>query len=163
MGHSRKQATFIQPLPAQSLKSRWDRSHTMVVTAVCGKVFKQEKDTLLRGMHPGLGREWRMKSWRQGFLERAVPFALSLSDSWFKCAEPGLTLLSLSPGHFWNPVPGWPAQVGCMRQALGPGALGRPRGIEWRGRWEGGSGWGTHVNLWLIHFNVWQNPLQYCN
>ena len=52
------------------------------------------------------------------------------------------------------------AQVGCMRQALGPGALGRPRGIGWRGRWEGGSGWGTHVNPWLFHFNVWQNPLQ---
>ena len=29
-----------------------------------------------------------------------------------------------------------------MRQVLGPGALGRPRGIRWRGRWEGGSGWG---------------------
>ena len=60
---------------------------------------------------------------------------------------------------------GWnrsPAQVGCMRQVLRPGALGRPRGIGWRGRWEGGSGWGTHVNPWLIHFNVWQNPLQYC-
>ena len=60
---------------------------------------------------------------------------------------------------------GWnrsPAQVGCMRQVLRPGALGRPRGIEWRGRWEGGWGWGTHVNPWLIHFNVWQNPLQYC-
>ena len=27
---------------------------------------------------------------------------------------------------------------------------------------EGGSGWGTHVNPWLIHFNVWQNSLQYC-
>ena len=53
-----------------------------------------------------------------------------------------------------------PAQVGCMRQALGPGALGRPRGIGWRGKWEGGSGWGTHVNPWLFHFNVWQNPLQ---
>ena len=26
----------------------------------------------------------------------------------------------------------------------------------------GGSGRGTHVNPWLIHFNVWQNPLQYC-
>ena len=51
-------------------------------------------------------------------------------------------------------------QVGCMRQALGPGALGRPRGMERRGRWEGGSGWGTHVNPWLFHFNVWQNPLQ---
>ena len=23
-----------------------------------------------------------------------------------------------------------------------------------RGRWEGGSGWGIHVNPWLIHFNV---------
>ena len=59
---------------------------------------------------------------------------------------------------------GWnrsPTQIGCMRQALGPGALGRPRGIWWRGRWEGGSGWGTHVNPWLFHFNVWQNPLQY--
>ena len=41
-----------------------------------------------------------------------------------------------------------------MSQALGPGALGRPRGIGWRGRWEGGSGWGTRVNSWLIHFNV---------
>ena len=25
------------------------------------------------------------------------------------------------------------------------------------GRWEGGSGWGTHVYPWLIHVNVWQN------
>ena len=34
--------------------------------------------------------------------------------------------------------------------------------MEWGGRWEGGSGWGTHVNPWLIHVNVWQKPLQYC-
>ena len=59
----------------------------------------------------------------------------------------------------WNRSP---AQVGCMRQVLGPGALGRPRGIRWRGRWEGGSAWGIHVTPWLIHVNVWQNPLQYC-
>ena len=60
---------------------------------------------------------------------------------------------------------GWnrsPAQVGCMRQVLGPVALGRPRGIGWRGRWEGGSGWGIHVNPWLINVYVWQKPLQYC-
>ena len=60
---------------------------------------------------------------------------------------------------------GWnrsPAQVGCMRQVLRAGALGRPRGMGWRGRWEGESGWGTHVNPWLIHVNVWQKPLQYC-
>ena len=48
-----------------------------------------------------------------------------------------------------------------MRQVLGAGALGRPRGMGWRGRWEGGSGWGTHVNPWL-NVNVWQKPLQYC-
>ena len=60
---------------------------------------------------------------------------------------------------------GWnrsPAQAGCMRQVLGPGALGRPRGVRSRGRWEGGSGWGVHVNPWLTHVNVWQKPLQYC-
>ena len=42
------------------------------------------------------------------------------------------------------------------------GALGRPRGTGRGGRWEGGLGWGTDVNLWLIHVNVWQEPLQYC-
>ena len=25
-----------------------------------------------------------------------------------------------------------------------------------------GSGWGTHINLLLIHVSVWQKPLQYC-
>ena len=49
-----------------------------------------------------------------------------------------------------------------MRQVLGPGALGRPRGIGWRGRWKGGSGWGIHVKPWLILVNVCQKPLQYC-
>ena len=60
---------------------------------------------------------------------------------------------------------GWnrpPAQVGCMRQVLRSGALGRPRGMGWGGRREGGWGRGTHVNPWLIHVNVWQKPLQYC-
>ena len=32
--------------------------------------------------------------------------------------------------------------------------------MGWRGRREGGSGWGTHVDPWLIHVNVWQKPLQ---
>ena len=44
---------------------------------------------------------------------------------------------------------GWnrpPAQVGCMRQVLRACVLGWPRGMGWGGRWEGGSGWGTHVN-----------------
>ena len=40
---------------------------------------------------------------------------------------------------------------------LGAGALGRPRGMEWGRRREEGSGWGTHVYLWRIHFDIWQN------
>ena len=40
---------------------------------------------------------------------------------------------------------------------LGAGALGRPRGRVCGGRREEGSGWGTQVYLWRIHFDIWQN------
>ena len=40
---------------------------------------------------------------------------------------------------------------------IGVGALGRPRGMVWGRRREEGSGWGTHVYLWRIHFDIWQN------
>ena len=40
---------------------------------------------------------------------------------------------------------------------LGAGELGRPRGMVRGGRREEGSGWGTHVYLWRIHFDIWQN------
>ena len=40
---------------------------------------------------------------------------------------------------------------------LGAGALGRPGGMVWGGKREEGSGWGTHVYLWQIHFDIWQN------
>ena len=54
----------------------------------------------------------------------------------------------------WNRSP---VQVGCMRQVLRAGVLG------WDGREVGGgSGWGTHVNPWLIHVNVWKKQLHYC-
>ena len=29
--------------------------------------------------------------------------------------------------------------------------------MVWGGRREGGSGWGTHVYLWQIHVDTWQN------
>ena len=47
-------------------------------------------------------------------------------------------------------------------RVLRAGALGWPWGMGWGGRWEGGSGLGTHVHPWLIHVNVWQIPPQYC-
>ena len=40
---------------------------------------------------------------------------------------------------------------------LGAGVLGQPRGMVLGGRSEEGSGWGTHVYLWWIHFDIWQN------
>ena len=40
---------------------------------------------------------------------------------------------------------------------LGAGTLGRPREMVWEGRREEGSGWGTHVYLWWIHVDIWQN------
>ena len=44
---------------------------------------------------------------------------------------------------------------------LGASALGRPRGMVWGGRREEGSGWGTHVYLWRIHFDIWQNEYNF--
>ena len=53
--------------------------------------------------------------------------------------------------------PGW------MHETSAQGwCTGKTQGMGWGGRREGGSGWGTYKNPWLIHFNVWQNPLQYC-
>ena len=40
---------------------------------------------------------------------------------------------------------------------LGAGALGQPRGMVCGGKREEGSGWGTCVCLWQIHFDIWQN------
>lgn len=49
MEHNSKQATFIQPLPAQSLRSRWDTEPhldvmvVMVITTVWGKFFNRRR------------------------------------------------------------------------------------------------------------------------
>ena len=52
----------------------------------------------------------------------------------------------------------------CSLPASSVRGFSQARVLEWGmgGRWEWGSGWGTHVNPWLIHVNVWQKPLQYC-
>ena len=55
-----------------------------------------------------------------------------------------------------------------VKQITSPGWMHETSTQTWytgktqRDRVEGGSGWGTHVNPWLIHVNVWQDPLQYC-
>ena len=57
-----------------------------------------------------------------------------------------------------------------MKQGTQTGALGQPRGMGWGGRWERGSGWGTHVHPWLIHVSSVQfssvqslSRVQLCN
>ena len=50
----------------------------------------------------------------------------------------------------------WPSPWSSLR-TFGACALGWPRGMVWGGRREEGSGWGTHVYLWRIYFDIWQN------
>ena len=62
-------------------------------------------------------------------------------------------------------------KISCMKRGASPGSMDNtgclglvhwdypevwevyPRGMVWGGRREEGSGWGTHVYLWLIHFD----------
>ena len=94
--------------------------------------------------------------------------------------EPGglLSLGSHRVGHDWSdlakPTMGkgthnwpscWPVCRHCLPRIFSyilcclifHSALGRPRGLVRGGRREEGSGWGTHVYLWRIHFDIWQN------
>ena len=61
-------------------------------------------------------------------------------------------------------------EISCMKRVASPGLMhdtgclglvhlwvGQPRGMVWGGRRGEGSGWGTHVYLWQIHFDIWQN------
>ena len=54
-----------------------------------------------------------------------------------------------------------------MKQIASPGLMhetGCSGLVHWDDPegWDGGSGWGTHVNPWMIHISVWQKPLQFC-
>ena len=74
-------------------------------------------------------------------------------------------LIGFSRQEYWSGLP-FPSKGNLPNQGSSPGLL-HCRQIPYclsphTMRWEGGSGWGTHVNPWLIHVNVWQKPLQYC-
>ena len=85
-----------------------------------------------------------------------------------KGALPADTLtahLRVPPLRVYSHLPGLTGtnqHPGGLKRVLRAGALGWPWRMGWEGRWERGSGWGTHVHPWLIHVNVWQKPLQYC-
>ena len=64
--------------------------------------------------------------------------------------------MALKHVHYrmWNVSP---VQVWWMIQDARVWYTGTTQRDGIRGRWEGGSGWGTHVHPWHIHVNVWQN------
>ena len=58
--------------------------------------------------------------------------------------------------------------ISYMKQVTSPGSMhdtgclglvhwDDPEGWHWGGMREENSGWGTHVYLWQIHFDIWQN------
>ena len=56
-------------------------------------------------------------------------------------------------------------KISCMKRVASPGSMHDTGCLGWctgttqrdgMGR-EEGSGWGTHVYLWRIHFDIWQN------
>ena len=49
-----------------------------------------------------------------------------------------------------------PVYVRCRIQDAWGWCTGMIQRDDMGGRWEGGSGLGTHVHPWLIHVNVWQ-------
>ena len=79
--------------------------------------------------------------------------------------DPQVNLGTMKSGK--HICPWWRAQVWCMKQVHQAGV---PKLVHWDNPegWageEGGRGIqdeGTHVHLWLIHVNIWQNPPQYC-
>ena len=85
------------------------------------------------------------------------------------CIEQSFGLCGRGRGRGWDDLGEWHWNMYIIyetsRQSrfdarywmLGAGALGWPRGMVQGGRREEGSGWGTHVYLWWIHFNIWQN------
>ena len=87
------------------------------------------------------------------------PVVMYGCESWTRVGRFGRMALKHVKYHVENELP---VQVRCMRQ----GAQGWCTGMTlWDGmgrEMEEGSGWGTHVQPWLIHVNVWQKPLQYC-
>ena len=78
------------------------------------------------------------------------------------CIEPGLAThfihgilhVSMPFSQIFPPSPSPTESIKLFYTSV---SLLLSRGMVWGGRREEGSGWGTHVYLWWIHFDIWQN------
>ena len=82
------------------------------------------------------------------YIDMNPPRVYMSSQSWTPLPPPTPYHLSGS-----SPCTSPKHPVSCIEHRL----RGWAREMIWGGRWEGGSGLGTHVHPCLIHFNVWQN------
>ena len=119
----------------------------------------------------GFVRWWMNKtrwSWTQGCL--FLSFIQSIIASFCKCFVEYLLCVRHRSAQYLRYTWSWPyvslVPILCLSISFDFDVSKDRQSMHSRSVtvfWEGGSGWGTHVNPWLIHFNVWQNPLQYCN
>jgi len=56
--------------------------------------------------------------------------------------------------HFVDILNGW---IAGNNGVVAHTTDGGTRGMVWGRRREEGSGWGTHVDLWWILYDIWQN------
>ena len=70
-------------------------------------------------------------------------------------------------GKIWE-IGNETCKISCRKQVASPGLMHEagcsglvhwddPEGWDGEGGGREGSGWGTHVYLWRIHFDIWQN------
>ena len=88
----------------------------------------------------------------QTTVSNRITLSYRFRGPWYSTLEslgrgPRIYILSISPGNSGTSGLGWKDHT--LRKSV-------PRSQ----RWEGGSGWGRHVNPRPFHFNVWQNSLK---
>ena len=89
-------------------------------------------------------------------------------QKWHRCIKQSFGLCGRGRG--WDDLGEWhwnmyiiicemnrQSKFNAWYRVLRAGTLGWPRGMVWWRRREEGSGWGTHIYLWQIHFDIWQN------
>ena len=49
-----------------------------------------------------------------------------------------------------------------VTQGTQTGALQKPRGVGWGGRWEVQEGWYICIPMAVIHVDIWQRTTKFC-
>ena len=97
------------------------------------ELFQILKYDAVKVLHSISQQIWKTQQWPQDW-KRFIFIQIPKKGNPKECSN-YCTIAPIS--HAGKVMPRSPAQIGCMRQVLRAGALGRPRGMGWGGRWEG--------------------------